>query len=109
VQIKAELTKSIESVNQELAKLSTQKLTPEVRLRQDQLLGQLSGLKTQLKDIDKLVVQPKVQLDPLQLNAISQSFGAIAGKLTELKSAAVGAFGEIAKARKKAVHSIKPI
>ena len=101
VQIKAELTKSIASINQELAKLSTQKLTPEVRLRQDQLLGQLSGLKTQLKDIDKLVVQPKVQLDPLQLNAISQSFGAIAGKLTELKGAAVGAFTEIAKAERK--------
>ena len=101
VQIKAELTKSIASINQELAKLSTQKLTPEVRLRQDQLLGQLSGLKTQLKDIDKLVVQPKVQLDPLQLNAISQSFGAIAGKLTELKGAAVGAFTDIAKAERK--------
>jgi TP901 family phage tail tape measure protein len=101
VQIKTELTKSILAVNQELAKLSTQKLTPEVRLRQDQLLGQLSGLKTQLKDIDKLVVQPKVQLDPLQLNAISQSFGAIAGKLTELKGSAVAAAGAISVAERK--------
>jgi len=101
VEIKAALVKAIESANQELAKLSTQKITPQVALRQNEITGQLGKLKADLKEVDKLVVQPKVQLDPLQLNAISQSFGAIAGKLTELRTAAVGAFTEIAKAERK--------
>ena len=101
VEIKAALIKAIEAANQELAKLSTQKITPQVALRQNEITGQLGKLKADLKEVDKLVVQPKVQLDPLQLNAISQSFGAIAGKLTELRTAAVGAFTEIAKAERK--------
>lgn len=67
----------------------------------------VGGLKTSLNDVSKTAastgadIKKAVTFDSLQLNAISQSFGAIAGKLTELKGAAVGAFTEIAQAERK--------
>ena len=67
----------------------------------------VAGLSKSLNEVGQAGVsagtdiKKAVSLDSLQLNAISQSFGAIAGKLTELKTAAVGAFGEIAAAERK--------
>ncbi len=67
----------------------------------------VAGLKGALNSVSATAastgadIKKAVTFDSLQLNAISQSFGAIAGKLTELKGAAVGAFTEIAKAERK--------
>ena len=102
VQIRAELIKALKEAEAQLRALSTQKLTPEVQLKQGQVLGQISAIKAQLKEVDKLVAKPEVALpNPLELNAIAQSFGAIGGALSELKNSAVSAFKEFDAARVK--------
>jgi hypothetical protein len=71
VQIKAELTKAIAVVNNELANLSKQKLTPDVEIKINDALQQLGKLKSQLKEIDKVVVTPEIKTSGLK-NAIDE-------------------------------------
>ena len=96
--IRDNLIKQIEAARQKISEFAKQGL----KVEQGQALGELRRLNGELKKLDQpLAIKPKVEFDSLQLNAISQSFGAIAGKLTELRGAAVGAFTEIAQAERK--------
>lgn len=96
--IRDNLVKQIEAAQQKLKSFASQGL----KVEQGRALAELNKLNRELKRLDApIVIKPKIEFDSLQLNAISQSFGAIAGKLTELRSAAVGAFGEIAAAERK--------
>jgi hypothetical protein len=63
VQIRAELIKSLKEAEAQLKALSTQKLTPEVQLKQGQVLGQISAIKAQLKEVDKLIAKPEVSVE----------------------------------------------
>jgi len=102
-QIKVELTKAIASVNNELAKLSGQKLTPDVQLKQNNALQQLANLKAKLNEIDKVVVKPQVDPESLLKSQLqAQALGQLVGKLNELKTASLDAFGEFKKAQRNA-------
>ncbi|MBD2316651.1 phage tail tape measure protein [Phormidium tenue] len=103
VQIKAELTKAIAAVNNELANLSKQKLTPDVQLKQNNALKQLADLKAKLNEVDKVVVKPQVDPESLLKSQLqAQALGQLVGKLNELKSASLEAFGEFRKAQRNA-------
>jgi hypothetical protein len=103
VQIKAELTKAIAVVNNELANLSKQKLTPDVQLKQNNALKQLADLKAKLNEVDKVVVKPQVDSESLLKSQLqAQALGQLVGKLNELKSASLEAFGEFRKAQRNA-------
>jgi len=103
VQIKSELTKAIAVVNNELANLSKQKLTPDVQLKQNNALKQLAELKGKLNEIDKVVVKPQIDPESLLKSQLqAQALGQLVGKLNELKSASLDAFGEFKKAQRNA-------
>jgi hypothetical protein len=110
IQIKTELTKSIASVNQELAKLSTQKLTPDVQLRQNTALQQLNELKRQLNEVDKIVVKPQVDSESLLKSQLqAQALGQLVSKLNELKSSSLDAFGAFKTAQRNAASQATDI
>ena len=109
-QIKAELTKAILEANNQLASLSKQKISPSVELKQGQVLQQLATLKGKLAEIDKVVVAPKVDSESLVKSQLQvQALGQLVGKLNELKSASLEAFGEFRKAQRNAASEAKDI
>jgi hypothetical protein len=71
VELKASLTASLNVARQELAKLSTQKITPEVQIRQEQLLKEISKVESQLKDVDKLIITLEIKTSALK-NALDE-------------------------------------
>jgi hypothetical protein len=94
IELKASLTESLTVARQELAKLSTQKITPEVQIRQEQLLKEISKVENQLKDVDKLIITPEVKISGLKKaideikTGISREIGAqIAQGLAQIPSA----------------------
>lgn len=110
VQIKSELAKAIAVVNNELANLSRQKLTPDVELKQGNALRELANLKAKLNEVDKLVVKPQVDTESLLKSQLqAQALGQLVGKLNELKGASLEAFGEFRKAQRNAAAQTNDI
>jgi len=96
--VRDNLIKQIEAAREKMRAFAAQGL----KVEQGRALAELNKLNRELKKLDEpIVIKPEVKFDSLQLNAISQSFGAISAKLTELKGAAVGAYTEIAVAERK--------